>query len=73
MSQPAIGDLCWKCKHIRADYTCAAFPEGIPSDIWQGVNHTEPFPGDHGLQFEPRGKEDPVPDFISLTPQRLSE
>ena len=32
---------------------CAAFPDGIPHDIAYGdVQHTEPFPGDHGILFE---------------------
>lgn len=32
---------------------CAAFPDGIPEQISYGENlHLEPFPGDHGIQFE---------------------
>lgn len=32
---------------------CKAFPEGIPPEIAQGDEpHTEPFPGDNGIQFE---------------------
>lgn len=33
---------------------CAAFPDGIPVEIAYGNNdHTEPFEGDNGIQFEP--------------------
>jgi len=33
---------------------CEAFPDGIPDEIAYGDNpHTSPFPGDHGIRFEP--------------------
>jgi hypothetical protein len=52
------------CKHYRGtaqpDGTedsevevCEAFPAGIPAAIATGANlHTEPYPGDHGIQYE---------------------
>jgi hypothetical protein len=53
---------------------CDAFPDGIPAEIWTGKNlHDKPYPGDHGVQFEPvplsfqkewnslRGRVDHVP------------
>lgn len=50
--------LCNKCKHQnRGTVTCKAFPDRIPREILSGrVDHSEPFPGDHGIQFEPREK-----------------
>jgi hypothetical protein len=53
-----------QCKHLIGVYWpndselgerpgCAAFPKGIPDEIAYGDNlHLEPFPGDHGIQFE---------------------
>ena len=53
-----------RCKHylgvIQPDGTemtetnyCKAFPESIPNEIAYGDNdHTKPFPGDNGIQFE---------------------
>ena len=33
---------------------CEAFPDGIPDEIAYGDNrHYSPYPGDHGVQYEP--------------------
>ena len=48
--------ICMWCKHYRwsSGAGCKAFPDGIPDEIWYSCNpHTEPLPGDHGVQFEP--------------------
>jgi len=42
-------------------FVCDAFPDypGIPNEIGWGDNlHTEPYTGDHGIQFEPLEKTD---------------
>jgi hypothetical protein len=47
--------ICMWCKHYHRSgpTACDAFPERIPDEIWYSCNpHTEPFPGDHGIQFE---------------------
>lgn len=57
---PFYSSVCSLCKHYRSNEgeggrTCAAFPkaDSIPLEIWTGKNnHREPYPGDHGIQFE---------------------
>jgi hypothetical protein len=47
---------CNDCVHLkRGTATCDAFPDRIPDDILLGRHdHTEPYPGDHGIRFEPK-------------------
>lgn len=51
---------CLRCAHFNDDpkatkMTCAAFPEGIPEDVYMNRTlHRTPLPGDRGLQFTPR-------------------
>ena len=54
--------VCWLCAHKFPTFkrTCAAFPNGIPDEIWRGDNdHSAPYPGDLGLRFERRLPKDP--------------
>jgi hypothetical protein len=57
-----IAPVCARCRHFDRDRrdadVCEAFPNGIPDEIWKGEDdHSEPFPGDHGIQFEPIDEE----------------
>jgi hypothetical protein len=48
-------DQCSHCKHLREaqGWTCDAFPQGIPAIILTNrFDHRQPYPGDHGIQFE---------------------
>lgn len=48
---------CWTCAHKNPkSNTCKAFPNGIPKAIANGsVTHEEPYPGDNGITYEPKG------------------
>lgn len=53
---PVYSTICTFCRNwlTDGDYTCKAFPEKIPEEIWLGENdHRKPFEGDNGIQFEP--------------------
>jgi len=46
---------CRRCRHLRsANWTCAAFPAGIPALILRGrFDHAIAYPGDNGVRFDP--------------------
>jgi hypothetical protein len=49
---------CHYCVHAEigkdGSAACSAFPGGIPEPILRGdVKHDQPYPGDHGILFEP--------------------
>ena len=47
-------EQCLHCRHYQGQATCAAYPNGIPSDVMTGkVDHRKPVKGDHGIRFEP--------------------
>lgn len=51
-----ITPQCFDCIHFHEgkNFTCDAFTEGIPDKIlFNEFDHTRPFEGDHGIQFEP--------------------
>lgn len=52
--------VCFKCKHFDRKHSfipvfkCKAFSKRIPNSIIKyGNKHLKPYPGDHGIQFEP--------------------
>lgn len=52
---------CLVCKHFSGqvqeseEQGCAAFPRGIPADVWEDrIKHTKPIKGDNGIVFERR-------------------
>ena len=53
-----ITPQCHSCKHSQfGTLNCEAFPHGIPQNILvDAVDHKNPVPGDHGIQFEPKTK-----------------
>jgi hypothetical protein len=61
-----ISPTCRNCRHldwVPRDYrfhaTCAAFPEGVPIEIWNGDHdHRSPFPGDRGVHYAAMTEDD---------------
>lgn len=54
-----IDIACLSCRHHWGGNQCEAFPGGIPEEILFGDNdHTEPYPGDHDIQYEPAEEEE---------------
>jgi len=55
---------CNSCIHYQGPFSCDAFPEEIPDDIFTGLfDHTKPYPGDNGIRWEPideQAKSDPL-------------
>jgi len=46
---------CVYCKHFNhLEWNCMAYTGGIPEEILTGeIDHTKPYKGDNGIQFEP--------------------
>ena len=63
-------NACRSCLFFLGSKECAAFPDGIPDDIWEGRNdHAQPVDGDHGIQFEPLDEAPPMtraPRYVTL-------
>jgi hypothetical protein len=51
-----MSKVCFYCRNRYSivNRTCAAYPRGIPVEIWNGIHdHRTPYPGDHNILFEP--------------------
>jgi hypothetical protein len=49
---------CRDCNHYLGERQCEAFPAQIPEAIYLGEHdHAKPYPGDHGIRFEPLENE----------------
>jgi hypothetical protein len=51
--------MCLACERYRKANTCDAFPDGIPTEIFNfGGDHRQPAAGDRGLQFKLRDDDE---------------
>jgi len=51
-------EQCSTCRHLLpvVGWKCKAFPGGIPpAMMFDEHEHRQPFPGDHGVRYEPVG------------------
>jgi hypothetical protein len=73
---------CHTCQHFRSPFsgdgtgeggpTCAAFPDGIPEAILTNqVDHRDPQPGDHGIQWQSDGQDFPEWAFTVAAPKSV--
>ena len=64
--------LDWQAFYFWRTMRCKAFPHFVPDRIWRGHDpHLEPFPGDHGIQFEAWDQLPPDPEgtpYVILGP-----
>lgn len=59
--RPLTVPLCAFCRYYREDFTCEAYPGGIPDAItFSLVDHRDPQPGDDGIQFMPDESKPPM-------------
>ena len=64
---------CHDCRHLYPidgkcrGFFCSAYPsgEGVPMDILTNDHdHTTPYPGDNGITFEPKEREDGLESVV---------
>ncbi len=73
--KPLIPPLCDTCVHFSPDFTCKAFPAGIPDEIvFSLVDHRIPFRDDGGVTYEfDKKKQRPLVDPIEFVDEIESE
>ena len=50
--------MCSYCIHRREGLTCDAFPDGIPYGLLEREENDTPYPGDNGIRFQPKEKQE---------------
>jgi len=65
--------MCAHRKKGADKLSCAAFPEGIPEDIYMNrADHRKPYPGDGGITFEMEPNPPPWADDVLASMDALN-